>query len=419
MRALFASEKVAVLLGRTIDAIGSLAFLKLLSLYTEKSDVGMYLLATSVLAILLTVSYSALDQGFLRNITEYRKQGALAPRYSATLAGYCSSSLLFAWISFGFLSAIGAGDSLREILIPISIWLVFEVTKNLNNIVASALRSRYLMAGASAIDYGCRLVFLWCLFSTGALSAPAIIGLLTVASAAASLFLIWGHRKLLARFSSSDFRATLHDSIKFSWPMVVWGAFGWLQNMSNRWLLSRFVDLPTVAEYGILVSIGTFPVTAMFGVVVTYLQPILYEKESGSRGASRAIVKRIALGLVPVCAILVLITAVWHRELTVLLSDAQYAGRSDVLPFIVGAACTSALATTLSYAIFAQRRVSSLLLANTIPGLFSVMFGYFAVGTYQFWGAIATLVLGHLLAALLFVVAFAYGTIPPREGVHK
>ena len=198
--------------------------------------------------------------------------------------------------------------------------------------------------------------------------------------------------------------------------MIFWGLFGWLQNMSNRWLLSHFADLSVVAEYGVLVAIGTFPVTALVGLVVTYLVPILYERESSSVGSSRAIVRRVALALIPACALLVFLVAIWHRELIIFFSGKNYAEHSYVLPMIMGAASASAICSVLTCAVFAQRQVASLLLANTVPGLFVLAFGYFAVSQYQFNGAILALVLSHALAAVLFIVAFAR-TGPPTAAL--
>ena len=400
------AEQVAVLVGRGVDAAGGLIFLKMLSALANKSDVGRYMLASSYLALVLTISFSALDQGLLRNVTEYRKQSSLASRYSAMLLMYLCLAAIVSGAGAITVSVFDLGTALHNLVGPLSLWLAFEAVKNLNMTVASGLRSRSLIAGASTVDYVCRLALLWILHSAGITSTENIVYLLAAAGMAASGVFLWGQRQLLSRFSWSHVRNTLMDSIKFSWPMIFWGLFGWLQNMSNRWLLSHFADLSVVAEYGVLVAIGTFPVTTLLGLVVTYVLPILYERESSLTGASRPIVLRAALSLVPVGAFLVFLVAIWHREMTVLLSGKSYVEHSHVLPLITVAACTSAICSVLTYAVFAQRRIASLLMANTVPGLFSVVFGYFAVSRYQFNGAIFTLVLSHFLQAVLFVMVF-------------
>lgn len=400
------SEKAVVVLGRAIDAVGSLVFLKMLSSLADKSDVGKYLLASSYLALALTISFSAFDQGFLRNVTEYRKQSTLAARYSGMLVSYLCIAIFLSGFYVILLSTFDFGTALQAVLAPLFLWLIFEAIKNLNTTMASGLRSRSLIAWASGVDYGCRIGLLWAVYVWGTVSTGAILYLLVAAGLAVSTVLLSAQRAQLSRFSWADARSTLFDSIRFSWPMIIWGMFGWLQNMSNRWMLNHFADLGVVAEYGVLVAIGTFPVTALLGLVGTYVVPILYERESSSAGSSRQIVRRVALGLTPFCGVLVLIASIWHREIMVLLSGKNYLEHSYFLPYIMAAACTSAICSVLTYSVFAQRRVASLLLANTLPGAFSLVLGYFAVKNYQFSGAALTLIFSHVMAAFLFVLTF-------------
>jgi O-antigen/teichoic acid export membrane protein len=400
------SEKVVVVVGRAIDAIGSLVFLKMLASAATKQDVGTYLLASSFLAIALTVSFSAFDQGLLRNITEYSKRVQLAARYSAMLVAYAVIAMLLS-VAFGvILTTTDIAQALRPVMAPMSLWLVCESIKNLNQTVASGVRSRTLIAVASAADYGCRISLLAWFAMDATVEPSTIVSLLAISGIAATATYLVGQRSLLARFSWNDVRNTLLDSIRFSWPMIIWGLFGWLQNMSNRWLLSSFADLSVVAEYGVLVSIASFPVAALLGVVVTYFVPILYEQESSNKASSRQIVKKVALILTPLCALMVSVATAWHREITLLLSGPEYVAHSNMLPVIMAAACFNAICSVLTYAVYAQRRVLSLLMANTVPGAFSLAFGYLTVRSYQFEGAVLTLVLSQLLAGVLFVLTF-------------
>ena len=399
-------EHVAVVLGRAIDAGGSLVFLKLLASTADKSAVGSYMLAASYVAIALTLSFSALDQGLLRNVVEYQRQGGLGRRFSALLVTYAALSVPLSMAGLALLGLLDAGRSLLPVGIALSLWLALEAIKNLCMNLSSGLRARLLIALASAVDYSCRIGLLWFTARTESTNTAAILTLLATAAAAAALSYLAGHRALLARFRWHDVVETLNDSIRFSWPMIVWGLFGWLQNMSNRWMLGHFAGLEVVAEYGVLVALATFPVTALLGVVVTYLVPILYEQESQHPGAARRQVARFAWGLVPVCATMVVLAAVWHRDIVVSLTSEAYASHSQLLPWVMAAACASAVASVLTYSIYAQRKVSSLFLANIIPGLSSLGLGYFTVSHFQLVGAIATHILSNLISCALFVGTF-------------
>lgn len=411
-RITFTSEKVIVAVGRAIDAFGSLIFLKILASTATKQDFGVYLLASSFLGIALTVSFSAFDQGLLRNISEYNNRNELASRYSAILVAYAALAVFLSFVAGVFLSITDIAKALQPTLIPLSFWLVCESIKNLNQTVASGLRSRTLIAVASAADYGCRILLLtWFAMDTN-ISPSNIITLLAVSGIASSAAYLVGQQSLLARFSLATIQSTLLDSIRFSWPLIIWGVFGWLQNMSNRWLLSHFVGLSTVAEYGVLVSIASFPVTILLGAVVTYVLPILYEQESSCKDSSRRVAKKAALKVVPIYGLMVLLTTVWHREFTTLLSGPEYTAHSGMLPIIMTAVCFSSVCSIFTYAVYAQRRVRSLLMANTFPGAFSLCFGYFAVRANQFEGALLTVIITNAVAGVLYV--FSYMNSRPK-----
>lgn len=403
-----ASEKLVVVVGRVIEALGSLVFLKMLASAATKDDVGIYLLASSVLAVLLTVSFSAFDQGLLRNVSDYRTRAELSARYCAMLFAYIVIGISLSAIFSGAFTKTNFAQALQPVLAPLALWLVCEAIKNLSQTVANGMRSRTLVATASAVDYACRILLLAWFSKDTEVSPSTIIILLVISSISASATYLLGQRNLLSRFSWFDVRNTLLESIRFSWPMMVWGLFGWLQNMSNRWLLNHYTDLSAVAEYGILVSIASFPVTALLGLVVTYVVPILYEQESANKASSRQRVRKVALSMLPVCSLMVLVTAIWHHEIIELLSSADYTTHSAMLPIVMAAICFSATCSVLTYAVYAQRRVSSLLIANTIPGLFSLAFGFFAVSSYQFTGAVITLTLSHIFAGLLFILAYLH-----------
>lgn len=406
------AEVVGVLVGRVIEAVGSLVFLKLLATLARKDEVGQYLLAASFLAMALTMSVSAFDQGLLRNVSEYREAKALGRRYTAMLVSYTCVSVMLGGLGAIVLAVWGRANPLRAVLGPLTLWLASEAFKNLNSTVANGLRSRALIAAASAVDYATRVGLLWAVYVRGSLTTSAILLSLAGAGVAASVVYLVGQRSLLSWFSRSDAFGTLLDSMRFSWPMIVWGMFGWLQNMSNRWLLSHFGGLSMVAEYGVLVAIGTYPVAALFGAAATYLVPILYERESRVRDASIEIARRSVRVLTAVSIVLVVAAGLWHRELVLVLSGRGYIENSRLLPLITAGACVTGLGSILAYTVLAQRRVASLLLANSLPGLFSVVFGFGAVKFFSLNGAVATLVLSNLLAGGLFWAAF------PREGAR-
>jgi O-antigen/teichoic acid export membrane protein len=400
------AEKVTVLLCRVIEAGGGVLFLKMCTSMATKEDVGSYLLASSFLALVLTVTFSALNQGLMRNTIDYQAKGILAKRFSATVATYAILSLALATLCAGLILTLGGKNATAEAAAAFALWLLFDVLKNFGITIATALRRRGQVVGANSIDYGMRAAILFAISAWNKLTFEKIVFTLAISGMAASFYLAWKQRDLLSRFSSRDAKSTFADSMAFSWTLIVAGGFVWLQTMTNRWLLNIYGDTASVAEYGILTSIGLFPITAILGIAITYIQPILYSLEHESKGSSSTYATRALLIISPALMVPILLSAFWHEKIVELLSSKEYVSHSSYLPWIIGSACFSAAGTILTTALYAQRKMSSLLVANTVPGLFSVTFGYFAVSKFSFNGAVASLILGNIISGLLLVGKF-------------
>ncbi len=407
MLTLVRSEKAGVVLGRFIDAAGSLVFLKLLTGLATKDEVGKYLLASSVLAFVLTMSYSALDQGLLRNVTDYRRDGVLAPRYSAVLVFYlCTAGLLMAILlpAFGGVDESGTIGGLTG---PMALWLTFEAAKNLNNSMHAALRERFKLAWTSMIEHGSKLVLLGIFFHLASLTVDTLVLVLALASTVTTLFSAYLLRSFLVPFELGGLRSAVVDALRFAWPMIIWGSFGWFHNMSSRWFIGHYLDMSSVAEYGVLMSIATFPVVALFGVVVTYIVPIIYEKEHEAPGRAKPFVKRVAGMMILPCLMMFLVASLWHEDIVLLLSGAGYGEKSFYLPVLLAATCIYYLGSIMTYSLYAKRKVPALLLANTLPGLLGLALGFYMIKDFGFEGAVLSYSITNVVACILYILAYA------------
>lgn len=106
----------------------------------------------------------------------------------------------------------------------------------------------------------------------------------------------------------------------FAWPMIVWGAFGWAQNMSSRWIIEKYQGVEAVAAFGIITAVGTLPVNALFGVIVTYMQPIIYEHESKVAGSSLPFLKNTLRQAAPIFSTIILISILFHQQIISLVT---------------------------------------------------------------------------------------------------
>lgn len=404
------SEKIAVLVSRAIDMAGGLIFLKLISTHASKADMGSYLLATSIVALLLTVSFSALSQGVLRNISDYRKNGELNKRYTAALLSYLLIAPVYAWLALHLFELLGFGKTISQYIPLITLWIASDALKTLNTSVASAMRQRYLIAAASVLDYTVKLGGIaYCIYG-GNLSTSLIIAMMSTSSVVVGLFFILMQKKFLTKSSFSLCLATLKDSAHFAWPMIIWGTFGWAQNMSSRWIIEYHLGVESVATFGVLTTVGSLPVNALFGIVVTYIQPIIYELEARKSGSSLPFLKKTILQITPVLLLLIVISTIFNQQIISLVANEKYKEASKYLPLIVTSVTLSSIGTTLSYFILAQRKGSKLIISNITPGFLCFILGLYLIPKFEIQGAIFTLATSHLALFLLLFYNFKFQT---------
>lgn len=386
---------------------GNVLFLKLITSWAPKEDVGVYLLASSLVAAFMTISFSPLDQGFFRNISKYKENDELGSRFIAVIFIYICTSCLIALGTGILIQKTGQGDGLIAAVYTIMFWIAVEPIKNTSLILATGLRERSILLKASLLDYGLKISAVYMLYVNFALNAANIIGIFFLSAIAQAGLIFWSYRQLIStRVRLNLARTTIYQSLQFAWPMILWGGFGWLQNMSSRWMINYHTGTAVVAEYGILVSIATMPFNALIGMVGIYIQPILYQDSQNTTTHPYRTVKLIALKLIPICISMVAVTAIFSEPLISLLTSNKYTEKAWALPFIASAVAFNSICTILTYAIFASRKTAMLIAANVIPGVFSIAFGYIVIGKHGFNGALVTFGLSNLMSGLLFLTAY-------------
>ena len=70
----------------------------------------------------------------------------------------------------------------------------------------------------------------------------------------------------------------LNKILVYSYPFLLWGIFGWAQQGSLKWALEIFVSRDELGLFNALLQIGYSPVLILFGVLMNFLTPIIFEK---------------------------------------------------------------------------------------------------------------------------------------------
>lgn len=398
-------EKLYVVLSRAVDAAGGLLFLKLISTFVPKAEVGGYLLMASLLAVVTALSTSALDVGIMRHVDAYRLDGSLPRRYASVLSTYLTVGLsLLAVASLLAVSVPGWGGHARE-AVALSLWFASDVLRSFALNVAGSLRARGRVLLVGVVEQSLRVCLFLYLATRVSMDARGIVYLLSFSSFCAAMVCVHAQRDMLVTPRWSEVKSTFTESFVFVWPMMVWGGFSWLQNMSSRWVLNYFCSPTDVAEFGVFVIMANFPIAALQGVFSTYLLPILYERENVSRGSSRALITKAALTLMLACMAIVSTFFVFHHELVAMISSKGYSDRSHMVPWLMLSISCSAIGSIFALSVYVEKRLHLLMLANIIPGVAVALLGVWLVKYNGLTGAVMAFCAGHLLSGLFFFVA--------------
>ena len=381
--------------------IGGLLFFKLLTVYLPKAELGNYLLATSIMALVLLVSFSVMDQGLMRFVSIYETQGKLREMYPAYLFGYAILVAILAAVFLCLSSLMGVWTRWGGIFIGLMFWILTEPIKNAALALSNATRDRMVIAKAKVLEQFVRSGLLLAVALLFSLDNSRVLMLLSLSGVCVCVILLWSQRALLGVLRKDNIRKVFADAISFSWPLFVWGIFGWLQQMSNRWLLEVFGSEQEVANFGVLASLATLPFTMVLGIVAAYALPVIYQIENTSPGSARAKVIMILRKLVPLLVGVVLMLFIFGREIVLLAATQDYLQNAWLLPFMATGVALSTLGTVMTYKDFAMNQTRRLILPNVLPGILALVIGLILVPSYGVSGAATSFILAHTTYCLL------------------
>lgn len=404
-------EKLIVLAAQITEAVGMLVFAKILAVRLSKGEMGVYFLAASGVALISTCFFSVTDQGFMRFVSVYERNGVLKKMYSALLGGNFLLALLVGLVAAVVVLALGFGNGYFFLVCIAGVWLSFDCIKTSALVTANTLRKRKIYTAAKMLEQGLKVSLLLLATTLVVADAKIVLAVLASSSLVVMVFLLVVHKAYLDVWQISDLRAVLADVIGFGGPLFVWSVFGWVQNMSGRWLLGWYHSGDVVAEFGILASLATLPVGFLLGIVAAYSLPIIYQREDETPGAAKAYVVKIVYKLGPILLAGLLIVSVYHRDIVVLLSSTRYAEYSYLLPYMTFGTVLNVLGAVLSYVSFARHQTGRLVLANSLPGVISLLLGLVIVPSQGLYGAVVSFILAHVAFFLLhFKVFLSYST---------
>lgn len=196
----------------------------------------------------------------------------------------------------------------------------------------------------------------------------------------------------------------------YSLPFTTWGAFTWMQQISDRWAMQLFTSTSDVGQYAVLFQLGFTPIALITGMVMSFLGPILYQRSGDATDNGRNTnVHRIGWLIANLSLIVTLfsfaITYNIHEWLFSLLVSSTYLGSSHLLPWVVMAGGIFGAGQMLALKLMSEMKPSVMTIAKIVTALvgtlLNVIGAKFAGLQGVVWGILASSCIYFIWMAVL------------------
>jgi O-antigen/teichoic acid export membrane protein len=396
-----AKEGSWIVIGQIAAVAGALVLVRVLTEYLAPAQYGQLALGLTVAGLVNQVVMGGVANGIGRFYSIAAEK--------QDLGGYLHATRNL--LAYATVAVVAIGMMLMASLywLGYSQWiglaaaaLVFSVLSGYNstlNGIQNAARQRAIVAFHGGFDAWLKIllavgVVLW----LGTSSTAVVIGyacsslLITVSQ------LIFLRRTIPQQHTPIQNRQQWMPQIwAYSLPFTTWGAFTWMQQVSDRWALQAFASTSDVGQYAVLFQLGFTPIALITGLAMSFLGPILYQRSGDATDPVRnAYVHRLSWQItqlsLSVSLIGFVLTLTMHEWLFRLLVATEYRGSSYLLPWVVLAGGLFASAQLLATKLLSELKTSTLTTAKIVTALIGILVNVIGAALAGMQGVVAALV---------------------------
>lgn len=371
---------------------------KLITTLYSKEVFSFFILITSYMALLSAVIFNPYNQGVLKYFGFFngKQRGG---QILGVLHKQFLVLLILTTICFLALRFVFPWDYADLTYL----YVVSEVLKNYLRALQNSIRNRKGNAISSILEFTLKIFFL-CLFEHKVIEFLLIA--LIIGNLIGSILLIRAQR--LSGFKSQKFEGFFRRRLfLYSSPFVLWGLFGWLRDVVNRLYIDTFLDHEILTSFYIISSVSLIIPQAANAVINTYYAPIIFQNKSGNNRQIKDLIDRISMGYIFGIFVAVIPVFFLHQEIVTLFSSATYTNLSWAMPYTFIAVSFYSLAQIAALKLLSIGDSKSLVYANVLPGIFSLIFGFLLIKWYNTSGALIAHFLTYgLYSALIFYTVY-------------
>lgn len=378
-----AKEGVWIVAGQIAVVAASLILVRMLTEYLAPAQYGQLALGLTVASLVNQVVMGGIINGVGRFYTIAAEKQELGGYLHATryLLAYATAAVvviglilmaILCWLGYSLWLGLAAAA------------LVFSVLSGYNSAlggIQNAARQRAIVAFHGGLDAWLKILMaVGVMFWLGASSTAVIIGY------ACSSFLITISQLIFLRRTiprqlhayNPNSQSWLPKIWTYSLPFSTWGAFTWMQLVSDRWALQAFSATTDVGQYAVLYQLGYTPIALVTGMVTSFFGPILYQRSGDATDSGRNTdvhrfgwrMTHLSLGITLLAFVT---TFTLHEWLYSLVVASEYRGSSHLLPWIVLAGGMFAAGQMLGLKIMSEMNPSAMTTAKIFTAIIGIV----------------------------------------------
>ncbi len=397
-----AGEGAWILFGQGASVFGALVLIRVLTEYLGPEEYGKLALGLTIAGLVNQVVMGGVSVGIGRYYSIAAEKKELQNFFLASQILMGLSTIAVVVISLIFIASL--------FLLGFSQWagltvatFVFSILSGYNSCligIENAARQRATVAFHTALDSWLKIFLsigfiLW----LGSFGTAAVLGyaISTLVVTCSQYFLL--QRQLVS--SSYNFQLSkswMTQIWAYSWPFSVFGAFTWMQQVSDRWALQAFVSQHEVGLYAVLFQLGYVPIGLLAGMAVNFIGPILYHRSGDVRNLNRnSSVHRIAWQVTSVClfitALTFFLTLFIHKQIFQLIVSTEYHAVSNFLPWMVLAGGIFSAGQMLSLKLMSEMKTSAMTSAKIVTATLGVALNIYGASRFGLQGVVIAMLI--------------------------
>jgi O-antigen/teichoic acid export membrane protein len=387
----YLGEASWITLGQILIALGGLAGIRLLTNVLPPESYGELGLGMAIASFISQIIYWPISNGATRLYSVAENKLAVFNFVSAINEMLKHAAfVVYVVFAFCFFFNIFIFDSLRaQYFVALLFYTILSGCGSVYAGILNASRRRAAIAISQSIEVWARFILAFLLISLfGGLSEWALTGFAIVST----IVVFWQYR----RVSVSGDQIYTYEIGKDAWkidikryirPFFIIGLFVGVGAVSDRLILNAFASKTEVGLYVVLYQLGFYPITIITGVLVAFIEPIIYQRIGAGDNKEKIaksgkVINIIALFMLGFSLFAALLASILSDLIFFIFTEKSYYQVSDYLPIVVLSGGLFAAGNALALKIQAYQ-LSSRLMA---PKIGMAIFGVFAnsIGAYGY-----------------------------------